>query len=77
MGENVGDKLKFVKRDAFARGFMAYAALSSRGTSVIRKIPKGTKELLKEIAARQSAVITDSLSWPGWTILKLTIMKKG
>ncbi|KAH3733131.1 hypothetical protein DPMN_039556 [Dreissena polymorpha] len=30
MGENVGDKLKFVKRDAFDRGFMACAALSSR-----------------------------------------------
>ncbi|KAH3710659.1 hypothetical protein DPMN_070149, partial [Dreissena polymorpha] len=43
MGENVGDKLKFVKRDAFARGFMACAALSSRGKSVIRIIPKGTK----------------------------------
>ncbi|KAH3859659.1 hypothetical protein DPMN_102478 [Dreissena polymorpha] len=38
MGENFGDKLKFVKRDAFARGFMACAALSSRGLqgSVVR-----------------------------------------
>ena len=43
MGENVGDKLKFVKRDAFARGFMACAALSSRGKSVIRIIPKEGK----------------------------------
>ena len=43
MGENVGDKLKFVKRDAFARGFMACAALSSRGKSVIRIIPKEIK----------------------------------
>ena len=43
MGENVGDKLKFVKRDAFARCFMACAALPSRGKSVIRIIPKGTK----------------------------------
>ncbi|KAH3806929.1 hypothetical protein DPMN_135259 [Dreissena polymorpha] len=31
MGENFGDKLKFVKRDAFARGFRAWAAVSSRG----------------------------------------------
>ncbi|KAH3839754.1 hypothetical protein DPMN_113188 [Dreissena polymorpha] len=43
MGENVGDKLKFVKRDAFARGFMAWAAVSSRGKSEIRIIPKRTQ----------------------------------
>ncbi|KAH3834741.1 hypothetical protein DPMN_108076 [Dreissena polymorpha] len=30
MGENVGDALKFVKRDAFARGFITWAAVSSR-----------------------------------------------
>ncbi|KAH3696038.1 hypothetical protein DPMN_083500 [Dreissena polymorpha] len=43
MGENVGDKLKFVKRDAFASGFMACAAVSSRGKSEIRIISKRTK----------------------------------
>ncbi|KAH3848046.1 hypothetical protein DPMN_090384 [Dreissena polymorpha] len=43
MGEHIGDKLKFVKRDVFARGFMAWDAVSSRGKSEIRIIPKGTK----------------------------------
>ncbi|KAH3843685.1 hypothetical protein DPMN_117212 [Dreissena polymorpha] len=37
MGENVGDKLEFVKRDAFARGFMAWAAVSSRCRSEIKE----------------------------------------
>ncbi|KAH3741957.1 hypothetical protein DPMN_048687 [Dreissena polymorpha] len=43
MGEQFGDELKFVKRVAFARGFMAWTAVSSRGESEIRIIPKGTK----------------------------------
>ncbi|KAH3752293.1 hypothetical protein DPMN_186909 [Dreissena polymorpha] len=39
LAENAGDKLKFVKRDAFARGVMAWAAVSSRGKLEIRIIP--------------------------------------
>ena len=42
-GEEVGDKLKFVKRDSFARWFMAQAGVSSRGKTEIRIIDKGAK----------------------------------
>ncbi|KAH3778601.1 hypothetical protein DPMN_180070 [Dreissena polymorpha] len=43
MGENICDKLKFVKRDVFACGFMAKTTVSSRGKSEIRLIPNGSK----------------------------------
>ena len=36
-------KHKFVKRDSFARGFMAWAGVSYRGMTEIRIIDKGTK----------------------------------
>ncbi|KAH3749516.1 hypothetical protein DPMN_184014 [Dreissena polymorpha] len=45
MGENIGDALKFVKRDAFARGFITWTAVSSRGKSEIRIIPRAKGKL--------------------------------
>jgi len=42
-GETVSDKLKFVKRESFAKGFMAWAGVSYRGKTEIRFINKGTK----------------------------------
>ena len=36
----VSDKHKFVKRDSFARGFMAQAGVSYRGKTEIRIIDK-------------------------------------
>lgn len=41
--KNPGAKLKFVKRDSFAAGFMAWAGVSYRGKTEIRFIDKGTK----------------------------------
>jgi hypothetical protein len=37
-GDNFGEKLKFVKRDAFANGFMAWTGVSPRGKTEIRII---------------------------------------
>jgi hypothetical protein len=42
-GDNLGEKLKFVKRNAFASGFMAWAGVPSRGKTEIRIIDKGRK----------------------------------
>lgn len=42
-GAVAGDNLKFVKRDAFAAGFMAWAAVCFNGKTAIRIIDKGTK----------------------------------
>ncbi|KAH3785862.1 hypothetical protein DPMN_163957 [Dreissena polymorpha] len=42
-GETVSDKLKFVKRDSFAKGFMAWDGVSDSGKTGIRLINKGTK----------------------------------
>ncbi|XP_052218099.1 uncharacterized protein LOC127835701 [Dreissena polymorpha] len=42
-GDTISDKLKFVKRDSFAKGFMAWAGVSYRGNTDIRFINKGTK----------------------------------
>ncbi|KAH3706288.1 hypothetical protein DPMN_065673 [Dreissena polymorpha] len=61
MGENVGDKLKFVKRDAFARGFMACAALSSRGKSVMRIIPKRDQESTRDSLSDLKRALKDEL----------------
>ena len=42
-GEKPSDKLKYVKRVAFASGFMAWAGVSFRGKTDIRIIDKGTE----------------------------------
>jgi len=42
-GAEAGDKLKFVKRDAFAAGFMAWAWVCHHGKTAIRIIDKDTK----------------------------------
>lgn len=42
-GHDDPSKLKFVKRDAFAPGFMAWAGVSFHGKTEIRIIPKGVK----------------------------------
>ena len=42
-GHNGPSKLKFVKRDSFAPGFMASAGVSFHGKTKIRIIPNGVK----------------------------------
>jgi hypothetical protein len=54
-GDNLGEKLKFVKRDAFASGFMAWAGVSSRGKTEIRIIDKDTKVNFSTISTKFSS----------------------
>lgn len=42
-GENADDKLKFVKRDDFAPGFMVWAGVCSRGKTTLHFIDRKTK----------------------------------
>ena len=42
-GQDDLSKIKFVKRDAFAPGFMAWVGVSYHGKTAVRIIPKGVK----------------------------------